>query len=216
MNALFNKLVGVLRKFGPGSNAVPFNVGRIYKCVYNNWKHDPQPMVLVLASDAFYTVGINVHYVQGYTSQLINVIMLLRSSQRVITGGNIYHFLKLRVPQIPKIAYRKYFTSMLRGTKVSEGISTAPEIGIQPFVGDAFVRELNRRIHPPILRFNTPTALKQEEIETARNQIGYIQIKSQKPAAAVTQQNAGPIKPTSIQYRPTDTGGNDGNNGAAT
>ena len=211
MNNLFNKLVGVLQKFGPGSNAKPFNVGRIYKCVYNNWKHDPQPLVLIIGSDAFYTVGINIHYVKAYSSQLIQIIMLLRSSGRVLTGKNIYDFLKLRAPQIPKTAYRKYFTSMLKGTKVSEGISTAPELGVQTFLGDSFVRELNRKIHPPMIRFDTPVQLKDQEIETARNQIGYLQIKSQKPMANVTQQNAGPIKPASIQYRPQDNGNN--NNG---
>ena len=112
MNNLFLKLTQVLRKnYGPNAAVVPFAVGRIYQSAYKNWKHDPRPLVLILSSDAFYTTGINIHYLGTYYSSMITWIMAMRQSNKVLNGLIIYRVLKAQLPGVPKTAFRKYFTS---------------------------------------------------------------------------------------------------------
>ena len=113
MNNLFSALVQVLRKQKPSaSNVVPFSAGRIYQCAYRNYHHDPRPLLLVLGSDAFYTVGINVHYLGGWSNSLQTQIIYFRQSNRVLTGQMVYNTIKTRTPMIPKLGFRKYFTNM--------------------------------------------------------------------------------------------------------
>lgn len=154
VNNLFHKLTQVLRRqTGPGSRAVPFALGRIYSTAYRNWKHDPRPLLFILGSDAYHTVGINIHYIGGFRNQLIGFIMALRNSGVPFTGKSIYELLKSKMFMVPKIAYRKYFTSLLRGKLISSGISQLPEPNMIKFITDPFVRELNRRINPPMFSF---------------------------------------------------------------
>lgn len=162
MNNLFHKLTQVLRRqSGPGAKAVPFALGRVYMTTYRNWKHDPRPLLFILGSDAYHTVGINIHYIAGFNTQLVNFIMSLRQSGVPFTGQSIYQLLKSRLSAVPRLSYRKYFTSLLRGKLVSAGVSQLPEPNLVRFVLDPFVRELNRRINPPmfgIRRLNTKDA----------------------------------------------------------
>lgn len=196
MNKLYQKLTSVLRKSkGPNSNVVPFALGRIYSCVYRNWHHDPKPLVLILGSNAFYTVGINIHYLGGLESSLSRFIITMRNSKRVLTGLIMYKTLKMRQPAIPQRAFRKYFTSMLRGKLVSEGISTLPEPNKALFVNEPFVKRLNNRIHPPKLSFNK-TTISDENRQEVRDQISTVKYgpDRQKPFA-----NQGK---SVVQYRP--------------
>ena len=151
MNNLFASLVQVLRKQRPSaSNVIPFAVGRVYQCAYRNYHHDPRPCVLVLGSNAFYTVGINVHYIGTWGNSLQTQIVYFRQSNRVLTGQMVYNTIKQRTPMIPKLGFRKYFTSLLRGQLVSEGISQMPELNIRQFLADPWVKQLNRLIRPQV------------------------------------------------------------------
>lgn len=169
-NNLFHKLTSVLQKRkGPAAAVVPFAVGRIYQTTYRNWKNDPKPLLLILGSDAFYTVGINVHYLGAFQNNLIQFIMMLRNSNTVLTGRIVYDLMKQRMPTVPQIAFRKYFTSMLQGRLVSEGLSPGPEPNIQEFFAEPWVRRLNNLIRPPVFSHNT-RHYDPNQMESLRNQ----------------------------------------------
>lgn len=135
----------------PSTPVVPFAPGRVYKCMYSNWKHDPRPLVFVLGSDAFYTHGINVHYLGGLQQTLLRIILNMRLSNRALTGYIMYRFLKMRAPGIPRIAYRKYFTKYLLGKLVSDGVSQIPMPGKAFLITEPFVRQLNNMIRPRVI-----------------------------------------------------------------
>lgn len=197
MNRLYQKLTKTLRKNrGPHSAVVPFALGRIYQTRYRNWHHDPKPLVLILGSNAYYTVGINIHYLGGLKSSLTRFVLLMRESKKVLTGKIIYDTMKMRAPRIPQIAFRKYFTSMLRGRLVSEGISTLPEPNIKQALGEPYIRQLQNRIHPPELSYNK-TPFSTEDRREIRNQVETVKYNAdkQKPFANRNQK-------TVVQYRP--------------
>lgn len=194
MNSLFNKLVNTVTR-QQQSNVIPFAVGRIYQCRYRNFKQDPAPLVLILGSNNFYTVGINLHYVAAFNHGLENWIMMMRGSKKVLTGKIIYNVMKMRLPMVPKIAYRKYFTSMLRGRLVSQGLYTGPEMAAMQLAMDPFVRRLNKRINAIIAAAAGPSS---EELAGIRSQITQSNYASdsQRPFANRTQK-------TVVQYRPS-------------
>lgn len=196
MNKLFGRLVGAIRK-QTGSSVIPFSVGRIYQCTYRNWKHDPKPLVLIIGSDSFYTVGINLHYVKAFYGNIDSWIMMMRKSNKVLSGKIIYDVLKMRLPYVPKAAYRKYYTSMLRGKLVSSGLYTGPEQAVSNFATDPFVRRLNAKI-------NAATAAASSKFDSAdlegiRSQINSSQYDTtgQQPFASRTQK-------TVVQYRSSE------------
>jgi len=198
-NILFKRLSQVVRKnYGPNSNIVPFGVGRVYACAYRNWHHDPKPLLFIIGSDSFYTVAINIHYLGAFGSQLINFIRNSRHSNVVLTPMTIYRVLKTRYPMIPRIAYRKYFTSMLRGVKVSEGLSQLPEpTNAMAALREQWVRQLNNAIRPRKFSFNK-VQFNENEATKIRQQTIQIQYRNnpQKP-----YQNQRGIQ---IQYNPGD------------
>ncbi len=195
MNKLFNRLVGTIRK-QQGSSVIPFAVGRIYQCTYRNWKHDPKPLILIIGSDSFYTVGINLHYVAAFYSNIENWIIMMRNSKKVLTGKNIYDVMKMRLPTVPRTAYRKYFTSMLRGRLVSTGLYTGPEPTVFKFATDPFVRRLNNRITALSRGKFISQQVNDQDLSKIRNQINASQYDTtgQRPFANRTQK-------TVIQYR---------------
>lgn len=132
----------------PGTSVVPFAPGRIYKCVYSNYKHDPRPLVFILYSDAFYTHGININYLAGLQTTMIKMILSMRASGKPLTGAIMYEFLKARSPGIPQAGYRMYFTRYLRGKLVSDGVSQIPSPNKAMFLMGPFVRQLNNLIRP--------------------------------------------------------------------
>lgn len=202
MNTLFNKLVGVIRQ-QQQSSVIPFATGRIYSCTYRNWKHDPKPLLLVIGSDSFYTVGINLHYVPQFYANIENWIIMMRNSQKILTGKIIYDVMKMRIPMVPKTAYRKYFTSMLRGKLVSSGLYTGPEPTAFQFFADPFVKRLNNKINAFTMRGKPATTFNNKELDDVRNQIQASQYDTngQQPFANRTQK-------TVVQYRqPGDNNG---------
>lgn len=136
----------------PGTpTTVPFAPGRIYSTAYVNYKHDPRPLVFILSSNAFYTHGINIHYLGAMQSTMMRVIMNMRASNQPLTGMIMYKFMKLRAPAIPKIAYRLYFTKYLAGRLVSDGVSQIPSPDKDKFVADPFIQALNKMIRPKVI-----------------------------------------------------------------
>jgi hypothetical protein len=146
VNLLFNKLISAVRNQASGS-VIPFYTGRIYMTNYRNFKHDPKPLLLVVGSDSLYTVGINLHYVQAFYGQIEQFIIYMRQSNKCLTSKIIYDVLKVRLPSVPKIAYRKYFTSLLRGKPVSSGLYNGPDQIAWQVFQDPFIRKLNNRIN---------------------------------------------------------------------
>jgi hypothetical protein len=196
INNLFHKLRQTLSKqYGSNSAIVPFALGRVYQTAYRNYHHDPRPLLFIIGSDAFHTVGINVHYLGGFAEALTTFIITLRQSQVVLTGLVMYQLLKTRIPMIPKVAFRKYFTAMLRGKLVSEGISTLPEPNILQFLAEPWVRRLNNLIRPKQFSFNK-VRVDDQNTESVRNQVIQTQYYSDKsrPFADRNNQNI-------VQYR---------------
>jgi hypothetical protein len=183
-NPLFHRLAQTIRKQrGVTSAVVPFALGRVYKTRYLNYKHDSRPLLLILGSDAFYTIGININYLGPWKSSMVNFILALRQSQQVYTGYLIYQILKRRFPMIPKTAFRKYFTGMLRGNLVSPGISTLPEPGlIKSFTfGDAWTRRLNSIINRSNVNKFTVNEQALEDVRNDAIQTQYNKSQSSRP-----------------------------------
>ena len=85
-NALFRRLNQVLKKnYGPNSNIIPFGIGRVYACAYRNWHHDPKPLLFIIGSDAFYTVGINIHYLGGISISTYQFHSQLKKKQMLLS-----------------------------------------------------------------------------------------------------------------------------------
>lgn len=178
MNSLYQAVLNKIRRIPkvlppirsiiapkPLATAIPFAMGRIYQCIYRNYKHDPRPVIFVLASNAFYTHGLNLHYLGGMTGTLFQIIMDLRRSNRPLTGMIIYKYIKMRAPAIPKIAYRVYFTKYLAGKLVSDGVSQIPMPGKNKFVVEPMVRALNQMMRPKIIN---PYRMTQNEIDNLK------------------------------------------------
>ena len=155
------RIIPGIRRFPIGAQptqpVIPFAPGRVYKTVYRNYKHDPKPLVFILSSNAFYTHGINIHYLGGYQAIMMRLIMDLRKSGQLLTGLVMYRFMKQRYPMIPKSGYRLYFTRYLAGKLVSDGVSQMPLPNKALFAMEPFVHALNRMIRPKVINKVTIT-----------------------------------------------------------
>lgn len=150
----------------PGTNVIPFAPGRIYRCVYTNYNQDPRPLLFVFYSNAFYTHGINIHYLGAMQRTLMHMIISMRDSGKVLTGAIMYEFLKQRAPAIPHLGYRMYFTKYLRGKLVSDGVSDTPIPGKARFVADPFVKQLENLIRPKAINKVRLTNTESERLAT--------------------------------------------------
>jgi hypothetical protein len=162
-NPLYRAILDKIRRiprFMPGSRptlragspvTIPFAPGRIYRAAYANYKHDPRPLVFILSSNAFYTHGINIHYLGGLQRVLMQIIVNMRRSNQPLTGMIMYKFLKMKSPGIPKAGYRLYFTKYLAGKLVSDGVSQIPMPDKERFVAEPFINALNQMIRPRVI-----------------------------------------------------------------
>lgn len=176
-------------------------MGRIYQCYYRNWHHDPRPLVMVVGSDAFYTIGINIHYLApGQQRDLTNYILLMRQANVVLNGLAIYKVMKYRYPRIVKRAFRKYFTGMLSGKLVSEGISTAPELNVYQLLAEPYVKSLNKMIRPPIIGTSDAVQYGQKKLDNVRSQIIQTSYNQDISKPFGNRQQS-----TVVQYRPQQT-----------
>ena len=110
--------------------------------------------------------------------------------------------MKMRIPMVPKLAYRKYFTSMLHGKLVSAGLYSGPEPTAFQFAPDPFVKRLNNRVNAfsNMGRSTAATNFNSKDLNAVREQITASQYNTsgQQPFANRTQK-------TVVQYRPQAT-----------
>lgn len=86
------------------------------------------PLIFVLYSDSFKTHGIQLHYFpQPLLHQFILFIkkfsMRFDANKEPNLGRILYRIIKKYYPQWAKQSYRTYFTNMLNGHLVNEGIT---------------------------------------------------------------------------------------------
>jgi len=74
-----------------------------------------------------------------------------------ITPRNMYNFLKLRRKNIIKVAYRKYFTSLMNMRLVSPGITNMHKL-VYTDHNEEFIKTLNTQLQPSsIFNRSVPT-----------------------------------------------------------
>jgi len=166
---LLPRIRRVIFPAAPQQISIPFAPGRVYKTLYKNYKHDPRPLVFILSSNAYYTHGINIHYLGGQQTTMLRLILSMRQSGQPLTGLIMYRFMKQRTPIIPKLAYRLYFTKYLTGRLVSDGVSQVPLPNREKFTTEGFVFALNRAIRPRVVNRVRVT---QAEADRMKNEMG--------------------------------------------
>lgn len=157
--------------------------GTIYKMgLYQNWKHDPAPLIFVMYSgpmrfthaSGHYTDGINLNYLTAQDKMwLARTIYLMRKGGQQMNGRLFYRLLKTQRYNIVKTAYRRYHTSMInRPRLVSAGFTNLDKL-VYPY-NDPFIQRLNESIAPTELRATgvqvaySPTELR-DRIAQAQN-----------------------------------------------
>ena len=134
-----------------------FYSGKIYATTYSNWKHDSLPLIWVLYSDSYKTHGINLHY---FPQPLLHqfILFIKKFSQRFDAnlepnlGRILYRIIKKYYPHWAKQSYRTYFTNMLNGHLVNEGITAPVQNIINPTPSkskedkDLMARMLNKNL----------------------------------------------------------------------
>lgn len=159
------RIMAPIRSLLPHRFNLPFAPGRIYKCTYKNYHHDPRPLIFILSSDAFHTHAININVLGAFGGMFMKMIVNMRRSNQPFTGMIMYKYLKMRAPGIPKIGYRVYFTKYLAGRLVSDGVSQIPMPDRDLFVTEPFIRALNQMIKPRVINKTTMT---QKEIDSIK------------------------------------------------
>jgi hypothetical protein len=170
-NYLVNKIRGIRYALSVGSRNYAF--GAIYYGTYANWKNTPSPTIWVQYSGPKYTHGIAIQYLNGADKAwLMNTIYIIKKANQIIDGRTFYSLLKQRRPNIVKVAYRVYFTSMLHLKLVSAGITKLDRLVYKGFP-DPWINMLNERIKPsemaegPSRIAFSPTELRERVIAAA-------------------------------------------------
>jgi len=168
---LWRRIMAVVFRRTFARRAIPLAPGRIYQCSYRSGRpgyiiHDPKPTIFVLSSDVYYTTGLNFHYLGAFTWTLTNWIIAARERNLPINGLIIYRTLKMTYPIIPKLAFRKYFTSNLRAVLVSSGLSNMPEPNAVESIAEPWARRINQTLQERIaVREKVETREEAERIE---------------------------------------------------
>lgn len=127
-----------------------YTFGAIYQGVYKNWKHDPNPLIWIQFSDARYTHGINLNYLDSSEKAwFIKTIYLVKKYQQQIDGRVFYNLIKQQKISIIKKAYRVYFTAMLDAKLVGAGITNMEKLVYT--TNNRFINDLNQALKPRIL-----------------------------------------------------------------
>lgn len=94
--------------------------GLIYSFKYNNYKKDPNPLVLVLYSDQRICHALNFHYLHGdLNMQLIQMISRVASKKLRIKSmyAHYHHWMKKNIPGVIRVAYRTYKPNFMSGVQ---------------------------------------------------------------------------------------------------
>ena len=102
-----------------------------------------------MSSDMQYTTGINAHYLGPMQFTFATWIINARNSGVQLNGLVIYDMLKRMYPFITESAFRKYFTSNLRGRLVSAGLSNMPEPNAIESIAEPWIRRINQTLLKP-------------------------------------------------------------------
>ena len=174
--------------------------GTIYSMRYQNFKHDPMPLIFVLYSgprhfvhvSGHYTDGINLHYLT-YSDRMwfARMIYLVKKGNQQMNPRLFYRFLKLNRPNIVRTAYRRYHTSMIGNPKmVSAGWTHLSKL-VYPF-NDPWIQGLNQTLEPQsINQTNVRIAYSANELTDRINQtlssrpIQSLQVQQQQPGSQI-------------------------------
>ena len=125
--------------------------GTIVRMAYSNYKHDPNPLILVLYSGIKYTHALNLNYLTPQDkAYLLKLIYMLKNSPQPVNPRNVYAVLKRDVYySIVRKAYRTYFSNMiLHPMTMSNGWTS---FNLRTYASnDPFVNELNRILRQPV------------------------------------------------------------------
>ncbi len=141
--------------------------GTIVKMTYSNYKHDPEPLILVLYSGVKYTHALNLNYLTPQDkAYLLRLIYQLKNANQPVNPRVVYQILKRDAYySIVRKSYRTYFSNMIvQPRTVSNGWTS---FRLRTFsINDPFVNELNRvlgtRVQPQIIRQNRVSYYPQE------------------------------------------------------
>jgi hypothetical protein len=164
-NWLISRLRGIRYSLSTGFSQRLYTFGAIYHGKYDNYKHDPAPLIFCMWSDQKHTHGLNIHYMdQGDREWLIKTIYMVRKYSQNIDGRTLYNFIKMQRYNIVKKCYRMYFTSMCKYKMVSAGITSLDQLTYPS--NEPFVRRLNEVINPRTLSMlPEQVAYSQEELQ---------------------------------------------------
>jgi hypothetical protein len=147
----FNWLVNKLRRIRYASQ--PSGPSRLYfgtivKMHYSNWKHDPDPLIWVQYSNAKYTHGINLNYLDMNQKRwLARSIYLIKKANQTMNGILFYKYIKMNNYSVARKAYRLYFTGMINRPKmISAGITNLDKLTYT--TNDPFIKALNKTLGP--------------------------------------------------------------------
>jgi len=117
-----------------------------YKMSYNNYKHDPSPLIWVQYSGPKYTHGLNLNYCDSYDKQwFARILTVLKRGNQAMDGITFYRFLKLNRINIIKKCYRVYLTAQIRNpVLVSAGLTEMWDL-VKPFQ-DGYITALNEQL----------------------------------------------------------------------
>lgn len=153
-NPLYNRLINKLRKtqYSQSTGTKLLTFGALYLGTYSNAKNDRNPLIWIQWSDANYTHGINIHYLnRADRAWFIRTIYLMAKANQKITPKAMYRLLKMRRYNIVRVAYRTYFTSLLNMRLVSAGITDLHNL-VYTNHRENFIHQLNQQIKPQSIR----------------------------------------------------------------
>lgn len=140
--------------------------GTICDIGYLNYKHDPHPQIFIMFSGVKYTHGLNIHYMKYEDRQWIGkLIYSIKKGQQRIDGRTLYLLIKSQRPSIVRTCYRKYFTTMIKGTSmVSAGFTPLQKLEFK--TTDPFINSLNKYLEPTEMNYSgVKVAYSEDELQ---------------------------------------------------
>lgn len=149
-NWFINKVRGIRFSITTGLSGRTYNFGAIYSGPYQNYKHDPTPLILCMYSDSKYTHGIQLHYMNNSDREwMIKTLYMVKKYNQYIDGRRLYNFIKMQRYNIIKTCYRKYHTGLCKFRLVAAGITPLEKMVYSS--NEPFVKRLNEALSPMAL-----------------------------------------------------------------
>jgi hypothetical protein len=168
---LVEKLRG--RRLSAGTHLKLGTFGCIYSANYQNWHHDPHPLIFCMYSDANITHALNIHYANRNNKiWFAKTIYIIKKAAQNMDGATFYKFLKQQKIDLVKTCYRTYHTNMLNMKMVSAGLTPLDDLAYTNFP-DPYIKQLNEMIKPSEMKLGAiqiaynPEELKNHIIEAS-------------------------------------------------